>query len=162
MGKSPNDTIATQEMENLVDVQIVRKSADPIHHDQEAEEKGDELLEDQEEEEDDEALETEETLVTEAARRRRDYSEVQPLYRPKPYDLDEIEHLFMDGEVPEELRYIEDPIEFNYLLVKLKKEFNDKTRSEYLSKQVRINCLRVHEFAAAVPLSERRSGGCYL
>ena len=38
MGKSPNDTIATQEMENLVDVQIVRKSADPIHHDQEAEE----------------------------------------------------------------------------------------------------------------------------
>ena len=48
MGKSPDETIATQEMENLVDVQIVRKSAEPVHQDHEPEEKGDELLEDQE------------------------------------------------------------------------------------------------------------------
>lgn len=34
--------------------------------------------------------------------------------------------------MPEELLKITDPIEFNYLVVRLKKEFNDKTRSEYM------------------------------
>jgi hypothetical protein len=61
-----------------------------------------------------------------------DYSQIKPLYKPDPYNIDEIEHLFIDGKIPEEIYNIEDPMEYNYLLVKLKKEFNDKTRSEFL------------------------------
>jgi hypothetical protein len=34
--------------------------------------------------------------------------------------------------VPDELKNISDPLEYNYLLVRLKKDFNDKTRSEFL------------------------------
>jgi hypothetical protein len=56
----------------------------------------------------------------------------RPLYKPPKYDISEIEHLFMDGQIPQEIHSIEDPMEYNYLLVKLKKEFNDKTRSEFL------------------------------
>jgi hypothetical protein len=34
--------------------------------------------------------------------------------------------------VPEELLSITDPIEYNYLIVRLKKDFNEKHRSDYL------------------------------
>jgi len=51
--------------------------------------------------------------------------------RPQKYDWSEVAHLFEDAEIPEELLNITDPIEYNYLLVRLKKEFNDKNRSEY-------------------------------
>ena len=61
-----------------------------------------------------------------------DYSQIRPQYKPPKYNIDEIEHLFVDGKIPEEIHNIEDPMEYNYLLVKLKKEFNDKTRSEFL------------------------------
>jgi hypothetical protein len=61
-----------------------------------------------------------------------DYAQIRPLYKPPKYNIDEIEHLFVDGKIPEEIYNIEDPMEYNYLLVKLKKEFNDKTRSEFL------------------------------
>ena len=35
------------------------------------------------------------------------------------------------GEIPEELAAITDPIEYNYLLVRLRKEFNEKHKSNY-------------------------------
>lgn len=41
-------------------------------------------------------------------------------------------YLFEDGQIPHELLQITDPIEYNYLIVRLKKEFNEKHRSEYL------------------------------
>lgn len=41
-------------------------------------------------------------------------------------------HLFEDGVIPEELQNITDPVEYNYLLIRLKKDFNDQTKSEYL------------------------------
>lgn len=53
-------------------------------------------------------------------------------YKPEPYNIEEIEHLFMDGDIPEELLDIEDPLQFNYLLVKFKKDFNDRTHSDFL------------------------------
>jgi len=34
--------------------------------------------------------------------------------------------------IPQELLQITDPIEYNYLIVRLKKEFNEKHRSDYL------------------------------
>jgi hypothetical protein len=40
--------------------------------------------------------------------------------------------LFEDGVIPEELLNVKDPIEYNYLLVRLKKDFNEKNRSEYM------------------------------
>lgn len=61
-----------------------------------------------------------------------EYSNIKPQYKPEKYNIDEIAHLFMDGKIPDEIYNIEDPMEYNYLLVKLKKEFNDKTRSEFL------------------------------
>ncbi|CAI2376110.1 unnamed protein product [Moneuplotes crassus] len=61
-----------------------------------------------------------------------DYSQIKAQYKPEPYNIDEIEHLFIEGKIPKEIYNIEDPMEYNYLLVKLKKEFNDKTRSEFL------------------------------
>ena len=48
------------------------------------------------------------------------------------YDWSEVAYLFEDGIIPQELLTITDPIEYNYLLVRLKKEFNEKHRSEYL------------------------------
>ena len=63
---------------------------------------------------------------------RLDYSNIKPQFKPPKYNIEEIEHLFMDDKVPNEIHNIEDPMEYNYLLVKLKKEFNDKTRSEFL------------------------------
>ena len=41
-------------------------------------------------------------------------------------------YLFDQGEIPEELAAITDPIEYNYLLVRLRKEFNEKHKSNYL------------------------------
>jgi len=55
--------------------------------------------------------------------------------RPKQapvYDWSEVAYLFEDGLIPTELLDITDPIEYNYLIVRLKKEFNEKHRSEYL------------------------------
>jgi len=46
--------------------------------------------------------------------------------------LAELEHLFLDGQIPEELLEIQDPLQFNNLLVRFKKEFNDKTHSEFI------------------------------
>ena len=40
--------------------------------------------------------------------------------------------MFDKGEIPEELAAITDPIEYNYLLVRLRKEFNEKHKSNYL------------------------------
>jgi len=54
------------------------------------------------------------------------------LCKPQGYDWSEVLHLFEDGKVPEELLQVTDPSEYNYLVVRLKKEFNDKTRSEYM------------------------------
>ena len=33
------------------------------------------------------------------------------------FNFEELEHLFIDGKIPEELLEIEDPLQFNYLLV---------------------------------------------
>jgi hypothetical protein len=43
-----------------------------------------------------------------------------------------VAYLFDDGLIPQELLQITDPIEYNYLIVRLKKEFNEKHRSDYL------------------------------
>ena len=48
------------------------------------------------------------------------------------YDWSEVAYLFDQGEIPEELAAITDPIEYNYLLVRLRKEFNEKHKSNYL------------------------------
>ena len=48
------------------------------------------------------------------------------------YDWSEVAYLFEGGVVPSELLEITDPIEYNYLIVRLKKEFNEKHRSNYL------------------------------
>ena len=48
------------------------------------------------------------------------------------YDWSEVAYLFDKGEIPEELAQITDPIEYNYLLVRLRKEFNEKHKSNYL------------------------------
>ena len=52
--------------------------------------------------------------------------------KPPIYNFEELEHLFIDGKIPAELLEIEDPLQFNYLLVQFKKEFNDRTHSEFL------------------------------
>ena len=41
-------------------------------------------------------------------------------------------HLFEDGVVPEELASITDPIEYNYILVRLKRDFNESHKSDYM------------------------------
>jgi hypothetical protein len=48
------------------------------------------------------------------------------------FDWSEVAYLFESGEIPEELLAITDPIEYNYLLVRLRKEFNEKHKSAYL------------------------------
>ena len=48
------------------------------------------------------------------------------------YDWSEVAYLFEDNVIPTELLNITDPIEYNYLIVRLKKEFNEKHRSDYL------------------------------
>ena len=41
--------------------------------------------------------------------------------------------MFEDSVVPDELKQITDPIEYNYILVRLKKDFNEKHKSEYIN-----------------------------
>jgi hypothetical protein len=43
-----------------------------------------------------------------------------------------VTHLFEDGVVPEELASITDPIEYNYFFVRLKRDFNESHKSDYL------------------------------
>ena len=52
--------------------------------------------------------------------------------RPQKYDWSEVAHLFEDGMVPEELASITDPIEYNYILVRLKRDFNEAHKSDYM------------------------------
>lgn len=54
------------------------------------------------------------------------------LCKPQKYDWSEVAHLFEDGVVPEELASITDPIEYNYILVRLKRDFNESHKSDYL------------------------------
>jgi len=54
------------------------------------------------------------------------------LCNPKKYDWSEVSHLFENGVIPEELLDITDPVEYNYILVRLKKDFNEKNKSEYI------------------------------
>lgn len=52
--------------------------------------------------------------------------------KPQKYDWSEVAHLFEDGIVPEELASITDPIEYNYILVRLKRDFNEAHKSDYM------------------------------
>jgi hypothetical protein len=52
--------------------------------------------------------------------------------KPQKYDWSEVAHLFEDGVVPDELADITDPIEYNYILVRLKRDFNEAHKSEYM------------------------------
>ena len=54
------------------------------------------------------------------------------LCAPQKYDWSEVAHLFEDGIIPEELANITDPIEYNYILVRLKRDFNELHKSEYM------------------------------
>ena len=98
-------------------------------------------------------LETEENLIeeelkskdqqtdTEEIPTQHEIEEQEPLrqstqnqnqYLPK-INFEELEHLFMDGWIPDEFFDAKDPMQFNYLLVKFKKEFNDRTHSEFMN-----------------------------
>jgi hypothetical protein len=48
------------------------------------------------------------------------------------FDWSSVAYLFEKGEIPEEIAQITDPVEYNYLMVRLRKEFNDKHKSNYL------------------------------
>jgi len=48
------------------------------------------------------------------------------------FDWTSVAYLFEKGEIPDEIAAITDPVEYNYLMVRLRKEFNDKHRSNYL------------------------------
>jgi len=48
------------------------------------------------------------------------------------FDWSEVAYLFESGEIPEEIASITDPVEYNYLMVRLRKEFNEKHKSNYL------------------------------
>lgn len=48
------------------------------------------------------------------------------------FDWSSVAYLFEKGEIPEEIAAITDPVEYNYLMVRLRKEFNDKHKSNYL------------------------------
>lgn len=48
------------------------------------------------------------------------------------FDWSEVAYLFDSGEIPEEIASITDPVEYNYLMVRLRKEFNEKHKSNYL------------------------------
>lgn len=63
----------------------------------------------------------------------RDQSRISnPFGSQHQYDWSEVAYLFEHGEIPEELAAITDPLEYNYLLVRLRKEFNEKHKSNYL------------------------------
>lgn len=66
------------------------------------------------------------------ATRRGSEAKGSGLCKPKRYDWSEVAHLFENGAVPEELLDITDPVEYNYILVRLKKDFNDKNKSDYI------------------------------
>lgn len=51
---------------------------------------------------------------------------------PQKYDWSDVTHLFEDGVIPDELLEITDPVEYNYILIRLKKDFNDKNKSDFL------------------------------
>ncbi len=55
-----------------------------------------------------------------------------PPVGPQKYDWSEVAHLFDEGVVPEELANITDPIEYNYILVRLKRDFNENHKSDYM------------------------------
>jgi hypothetical protein len=48
------------------------------------------------------------------------------------FDWSEVAYLFENNEIPEEILSISDPVEYNYLMVRLRKEFNEKHKSSYL------------------------------
>ena len=48
------------------------------------------------------------------------------------FDWSEVAYLFENNEIPEEIAAITDPVEYNYLMVRLRKEFNEKHKSGYL------------------------------
>lgn len=48
------------------------------------------------------------------------------------FDWSSVAYLFDKGEIPDEIAAITDPVEYNYLMVRLRKEFNDKHKSNYL------------------------------
>lgn len=48
------------------------------------------------------------------------------------FDWSEVAYLFENNEIPEEIAAISDPVEYNYLMVRLRKEFNEKHKSSYL------------------------------
>lgn len=54
------------------------------------------------------------------------------LCKPQKYDWTEVAHLFEGQVIPDELLNVTDPIEYNYIIVRLKKDFNEKNKSEYL------------------------------
>lgn len=51
---------------------------------------------------------------------------------PQRYDWSDVSHLFEDGIIPDELLSITDPVEYNYILIRLKKDFNDKNKSDFM------------------------------
>lgn len=66
-------------------------------------------------------------------RKKTDKGETRQSLKDKHYyDWSEVAYLFEDEVIPRELLQITDPIEYNYLIVRLKKEFNEKYRSDYL------------------------------
>jgi hypothetical protein len=71
---------------------------------------------------------------TEVSVRDLSSSDYKPsrLCKPQKYHWSEVAHLFEDGVVPEELASITDPIEYNYILVRLKRDFNESHKSDYL------------------------------
>lgn len=61
-----------------------------------------------------------------------EFNKSSGLCKPQYYDWSEVAHLFEGGVVPDELLQISDPIEYNYILVRMKKDFNEKNKSEYI------------------------------
>lgn len=74
------------------------------------------------------------TDVSKAGDMTRRNSEYQSsgLCKPQKYDWSDVSHLFENGVIPDELLKITDPVEYNYVLVRLKKDFNEKNKSEYI------------------------------
>jgi hypothetical protein len=67
------------------------------------------------------------------AQSRTDASETKEKFGAHhSFDWSSVAYLFEKGEIPEEIAGITDPVEYNYLMVRLRKEFNDKHKSNYL------------------------------
>ena len=70
---------------------------------------------------------------TDAQSVRDDESQLSNAFGAKhTFDWSEVAYLFESGEIPEEIASITDPVEYNYLMVRLRKEFNEKHKSNYL------------------------------